>query len=508
MLSLLTFSTAIVNAQNNVGVQVQQVQGNEYSFTVNYPEYDSKDLIFWIMPNGDWKYGHQVNGHFESGAYQFGTAYILKKNDTDFGIVSHPIPPFSVSSPSNGQNLNGNTHSLKLSSSWSASKDHWVYTILTVTNTSSQTIDNGTLSLSYQNNVGYNFNTANTIIPYNWANTAATITNGNLNTLNWTFNDLSPGEQKYIYVAFDVANNAQHMAQLTASINSNEITTSKPLTLETKNYPHDPNFARINAHYGSEYGEYEYCSQYSEGMSYTIGFQNEGAASAMDIEVEIDIEEEFYQMNTLALAESSHPEVISSFTYDNTTGKIIVYFKGINLPGLNQTDKKISFQETTGYVSFEISTKCAALQENLPTDAGIVFIAKDGTNMPVIYTNTVHAIMGEITSFCTSCTISSEEEDQGNKRNLGNENTLNSVSLSPNPCSDFLTINYNLPSEIQAVEINILDIAGKQRKNLLHTSLTKGTHQMRVDVSDLESGIYLVNIQVGGKNESYKLVKW
>ena len=498
-----------------IGVQVQQVQGNQYRFTVNYPEHHSKDLIFWILPDGDWQYGHKIDRYFEAGSYDYGSAYILKKNDTDFGIVSYPIPFFTVNAASNPPNSNEDMHAIELSSSWSASPNHWVYAIVSITNTSFQTISNGTLSLSYENNVGYIYNSSNTTIPNNWASPLATTTSGNQNTLNWTFSNLPSGQQKYLYVAFDVANNAQSFAQLTASITSNEITTSEQLKLETKNYPHDPNFARIDAYYGAEYDEYDYCYTYSEELTYTVGFQNEGTAPSANVDIEIDIEEEFYQIISLSLDESSDIETINNFSYDGTKGIIQVNFEGINLPGLNQTNEIVSFQESTGYVSFKITTDCS-LEEELSASADIVFIAKDGTAMPAITTNTVNAVVGEISSICTPCIVSNEEESEpedveelgGNKQSLNHTDLFSFFHISPNPCNDFLTISYNVSTENQVVQINILDIAGKQRKSLLNTTSTKGAQQIEADVSDLESGIYLVNIRVGEKNESYKLVKW
>jgi len=499
------------------GIQVQQIQGNQYNFTLTYPKQDSDDLVFWILPDGTWRYGNHINHYFESNTYQFGAAYVLKKNDTDFGIASYPIPTFSVNASSNGTNTNIGTQSLQVSSSWSASRNNWVYAILTFTNTTAQTINNGTLSLSYPNNIGYNDNPSNTIIPYNWANPSTSITNGNQTNLNWTFGNIDSGEQKHLYVAFDVANNAQHMAQLTASITSNEITTSEDLKLETRNYPHDPNFVRIEASYGAEYDEYEYCYQYSEKMIYTVGFQNEGAAPAMNINIEIDIEEDFYQINNLDIIGSSDIESITNFTYNSTTGIITAHFEEIMLPGLNDPEKIVSFQESTGYISFEIQTKCE-IEEELSVDADIVFIAEDGTLMPAINTNTVNAVIGELSSPCIFCIPSSNDEEtaledvmnegEENKQSLNHKDLLYSINLSPNPCKDFLTINYTTVNDKQTINIKVLDITGKQRKDLLNTSVTKGKHTMMADVSDLESGIYLVNIQIGDQNESYKLVKW
>ncbi|MEZ4886973.1 MAG: T9SS type A sorting domain-containing protein [Chitinophagales bacterium] len=508
---------ACINYQGPDGVCVEQIQNNNYRFTIDYPGYSEKDLVFWITPDGHWQYGHQIERYLETNSYDFGTAHVVRKNDTDFGIATYPIPPFDVTDTSNGINPIVEGGALVLNSSWSASYDQWVYTIITYTNTTESVITNGTLKLSYENNVGYSFNQTNTVIPYNWANYLGSNNSGNLDILNWSFSDLHPGEQRHIYVAFEVAPNAQSSCTMTAEMNyGHGIKIPAELKLETKNYPHDPNFVRIDKPYGSEYNFYRYCSVYSEILDYTVGFQNEGAGIAKDVVLKIDINQTGYQLGTLTLTESSHLGNITNFTYNPNTGTIIVVFQNIKLPGLDDPFQVRSFQETTGYVSFSLKTKCQ-IDKQLPTNANIFFYAIDGTQMSPVQTNTVVASPGGEGNYCITCTptdapilvaLEANEEKTG-KRNLEKEITHTHISMSPNPCSDFFVLNYQLTESYQSVRISIVDITGKQRKELFSNDhMPKGEHRMMADIVDLESGMYIVNIQIGGQNESHKLLKW
>ena len=66
------------------------------------------------------------------------------------------------------------------------------------------------------------------------------------------------------------------------------------------------------------------------------------------------------------------------------------------------------------------------------------------------------------------------------------------ISIGPNPTSDQLLIELSTQlSEILSVEI--LDITGRVR--ILNHDFN--SHNAVLDVSDLESGIYLVNVRVG-----------
>ncbi len=521
---LCTFS--IVDAHSYspsgaTGVSVQHLHSNLYRFTVNYPEYDADDLVFWIMPDGHWEFGHQIDRYFEVGTYQFGKAHVLKKNDTDFGIATHNIPSFSVNSNSSGTNGNIQSGDLLITNSWSASYDQWVYAILTFTNTTTQSISTGTLNLSFENNKGYSYNSSATVIPYNWANYTNSVSGGTTTTLSWSISNLAPGEQRDIYVAFDVSATAKSTCQLDATLSTHSKTETSTLTFETRNYPHDPNFTRIDSYYGPEYKEYDYCYNYSEILTYTVGFQNEGTGSAKDIEIEFNLEETYYQLGTLKLLGSSEPTKLTTFQYNNLTNVIKILFKDINLPGLNDPLKNPTFQETTGFVTFEIQTKCNA-DEELTAESEIIFISQNGISMPSIFTNEVDAIVREGNNQCIICTLptpptnphEAEAEEfpaelGPNKRSLNSSNDFSSITISPNPCTDFFQLQYEVFKESQSIQINLLDVTGR-KYHLLSSNkqVPEGKYQLEVNTTDLENGIYLVHIQIDGQNQTYKLLKW
>ncbi|MBP6403338.1 MAG: T9SS type A sorting domain-containing protein [Bacteroidia bacterium] len=81
------------------------------------------------------------------------------------------------------------------------------------------------------------------------------------------------------------------------------------------------------------------------------------------------------------------------------------------------------------------------------------------------------------------------------------ENSPYEFSLSPNPCSDKITINLSdFPKE--AILMRIFDDTGREvrRENLFTSSTT-------LNVSTLPNGIYSVNVQSGYINRSYRLIK-
>ena len=86
--------------------------------------------------------------------------------------------------------------------------------------------------------------------------------------------------------------------------------------------------------------------------------------------------------------------------------------------------------------------------------------------------------------------------------NTGVEELLsqNNVNLYPNPTDGLLNINFdNYNSEV--VNMQIIDLTGKVVKNGAFTNSFN-----KVDVSNLNKGIYFVKLQNGIFNESYKIV--
>lgn len=84
------------------------------------------------------------------------------------------------------------------------------------------------------------------------------------------------------------------------------------------------------------------------------------------------------------------------------------------------------------------------------------------------------------------------------------ENSAN-FNVYPNPASSFATVSLNL-TEASEVSIKLMDINGKEIKNIQNPStLEIGSHEFKFDTG-LSSGVYMVNLTVNGNTYTRKLV--
>jgi len=84
-----------------------------------------------------------------------------------------------------------------------------------------------------------------------------------------------------------------------------------------------------------------------------------------------------------------------------------------------------------------------------------------------------------------------------NTLSVEEENELSTLSLYPNPASDIVQIV--LPTDIKNIEIEVFDNAGKQISMQLSADNT-------IDVSNIASGLYLVNITSNNSKTTKKLI--
>ncbi|MFK7747279.1 MAG: T9SS type A sorting domain-containing protein [Kordia sp.] len=84
-----------------------------------------------------------------------------------------------------------------------------------------------------------------------------------------------------------------------------------------------------------------------------------------------------------------------------------------------------------------------------------------------------------------------------NTLSVEEENELSGLSLYPNPASDIVKIS--LPNGIQDIEIEVFDNAGKQIAMQLSADNT-------IDVSNIASGLYLINITSNDIKTTKKLI--
>ncbi len=68
------------------------------------------------------------------------------------------------------------------------------------------------------------------------------------------------------------------------------------------------------------------------------------------------------------------------------------------------------------------------------------------------------------------------------------------VIAYPNPAHSSATVEVSLP-EPSHLEIEIVDMLGRIRKNLARKEYQRGRHEVRIDVSDLSAGSYLIHVR-------------
>ncbi len=197
-----------------------------------------------------------------------------------------------------------------------------------------------------------------------------------------------------------------------------------------------------------------------ETLGYTVRFQNDGNYPALNVEI-LDTISAHLDLSSFRLLSSKHPV---SYTINPTSREIVFRFSGVQL--LPSQD---DLEGSQGYVTF-------ALDElpNLPLNTAIentAYIYFDFN--PAIITNTTFNINGFVG-------LASAEQEE--------------ITLYPNPTNEGFYIK-GLPQGV----VTIYSISGQYIKH------QKFDAQTKIDLSEMESGVYLVQVQ--GKDVSYILKK-
>ncbi|MEP7318567.1 MAG: zinc-dependent metalloprotease [Panacibacter sp.] len=82
----------------------------------------------------------------------------------------------------------------------------------------------------------------------------------------------------------------------------------------------------------------------------------------------------------------------------------------------------------------------------------------------------------------------------------------NGLRCYPNPFSQRFTVEFDLSEEDKAV-LKLYDINGKQLQVISNSFFTKGSHQIKAEVSALPPGIYIVVLQTSRIKKQQKIVK-
>jgi PKD repeat protein len=212
-----------------------------------------------------------------------------------------------------------------------------------------------------------------------------------------------------------------------------------------------------------------------KNIDYLIRFQNTGTAPAHNVRIEDKIDDNF-EMGSLQVNDFSH----EMNYYFNDNGKIYFEFPNIMLP-----DSGTDYEASQGYVSYSIQ-----LKNNLPIGTKLKNTAEIyfDFNEPIITNTTVNTIVLKSSS--------------GVQTQVDGLN----VSIYPNPTQNLATIEVNLDKSSR-LSYTLFNIQGKliRQEELANKAIGNVKHE--INLEGLNSGIYILNVSINGKETSLKVVK-
>jgi Leucine-rich repeat (LRR) protein len=312
--------------------------------------------------------------------------------------------------------------------------------------------------------VNLNFNDA----VLDFVSATPTLDSQTANNLNWNYANLIPFESRTIYFTLNVNGPTETPAVNIGDI-LNYVATINPITGDET--PSDNTFNLNQTVVGSFDPNDKTClegnsilpEKIGDYLHYLIRFQNSGTAPAENIVVKDIIDDTKFDVASLQLTASSHPQVTRI-----TGNKVEFIFENINLPA-EQDNEPASH----GFIAFKIKTKNTLVLGNTVSNTANIYF---DYNFPIT-TNT------------TSTTVTALNTNEF-------ENT--SVAISPNPTKNYVHIS----SKDVINSVQLFDVQGR----LIETQL-KDNETVTFDLSDKNSGIYFLKVSTENGVKVEKVIK-
>jgi Leucine-rich repeat (LRR) protein len=331
---------------------------------------------------------------------------------------------------------------------------------------------NSAYRIIYQNN-GNQIQTGNILLEYNddildFVSADPALTSQTTGQLNWAYANLLPFESRYIDVVLNLNGptetppvNTKEVLYFTATIQpfsgdqnpNNDVASLKQIVTGSLD-PNDKTCVEGNTMTPEKIGDY---------LHYVIRFQNTGTAPAEFIVVKDIIDTTKFDISSLQLTASSHPQ-----TTRIDGNKVEFFFENVNLPAAI-----IDEPGSHGFVAFKIKTKNnLVLGNSVSNTAGIYF----DYNWPVI-TNTA------------STTVALLAKDTFEDK---------TVSVYPNPVKDAVHVS----AKDNITSIQLFDVQGR----LIETVL-ENDREVNFDLGKNTSGVYFLKIYTKKGVTVAKLIK-
>jgi uncharacterized repeat protein (TIGR01451 family) len=286
------------------------------------------------------------------------------------------------------------------------------------------------------------------------------------NVLTYNFSNLQPFESREINIVFNLNAPTETPALNEGSI-LNYVATITGLTDET---PLD-NVAELNQTvYNSFDPNDKIClegtnlnpSKIGDYLHYKIRFENTGNANATNVVVKDIIDVSKFDMATLLMVATSH----DCYTKISEGNKVEFIFENINLP--------FTANANDGYVVFKIKSKSNLVAGDQVSNLAQIYF---DYNFPI-----------------TTNTATSNFQTLGLNEFSSSKNFI----ISPNPTNSVLNITNFNNSIISS--ITIYNLLGQQMQTIINPNEI-------IDVSNLQSGNYIVSIKTEKATENFKFIK-
>ena len=286
------------------------------------------------------------------------------------------------------------------------------------------------------------------------------------NILNWNYTNLQPFETREIVLTFNL-----NSPQETPALNDGEILEFIAIIdpLSGDEMPSD-NTSTLNQTVFNSYdpndktcleGSVVSTELIGQYVHYVIRFENTGTFFAQNVVVKDEIDLSKFDLNSLIVLSASHQQ----WTRINGN-KVEFIFENIQLPFPPS-------EERHGYIAFKIKLKnILTVGDTFSNFASIYF----DYNFPIITepaTTTIEALSNPDFEFS------------------------NFVKLYPNPARE--TITLSIPFDYDNFKATIYDLSGRQVKTVSNPN--------NIDVSDLNSGMYILNTTLNDLSFNQKFVK-
>jgi len=102
------------------------------------------------------------------------------------------------------------------------------------------------------------------------------------------------------------------------------------------------------------------------------------------------------------------------------------------------------------------------------------------------------------------------EVQQWESTNTGVQSILQNnefeLKASPNPFNNSISISYSVPTNAR-VTLKLYNVIGKEMMSVLNQVESQGNHQVSIDASNIQSGVYFCKIQIGNSVAVQKIMK-